>query len=405
VGAVVLVMAGGAEEMHTSLGNTVGVGPWPSSVGVAITGGAYTGAAGFTFKLPSAGQSPFSSQEAKGWWSWVSRPPEWGDGTFRTMWKLGIDGGGGSEPLIGWIKGSVVTESVLRLWTRTGNYDSSTEFTKAEWHRIKVEFDNGVWQVWASDNGAEWALEISQDDSGTYTTLSNMGMSINSNTDETKVASQWQEADDCHFWDPTGDNWNSRITEMSDFPRISAAHMPNPGSESDAGQAAKIDEIPNDGVDKATIDEDEYWTDCEDLKEAPEDYTAEVIQAVMITHVAGTSAGQPPAMELFNVREGGTLYLDSAEDTGTGAAQGMVQYGTDGGGENSWWTTAGYYPWTPEEDNWTEVNFNACQYGDALADALTDQMTVQVIYFGSSHEWPAPEEEEAVVRRVRGLVV
>ncbi len=203
-------------------------------------------------------------------------------------------------------------------------------------------------------------------------------MSINSTTDEGKALNSWYRGDDCLFWDPTGDNWNSRIGAQ-DFPRVSEAHMPvTPDSEGGSPEWQDLDEIPPDGVDFASADFPNYWTTVEDLKDVangggiPNDA---IIQALMVTRVDETFDYENAVK--FNVREGGDLSADSAER--------MVQAGASG--DDLWITFGGYYPWTPGKVNWTEAVFEACQYGCALISGETDQITVQVIYFGSAQEW------------------
>lgn len=366
-----LIVAGGAEERHSNTAAKL-IGPWNNTVDMTIdVATKYTGAASFILGASAQG-STATSMTSNGWWSYAALHPAWGNGTHRALFSLG------TATQIGWAKGSGNDESEIRLVTSTGTYDSVAEFSKNEWHRTKVEFDSGVWTVWASDNGAAWAEVLSRDDSGSYTTL-NLTMGVVFTSDEGKEVNTDYHVDDVHFWDSTGDNWNSRITTMSDFPRISEAHMPDTAgakTESDAGQAAKLDEIPPDDVDNATIDETDYWTDVEDFKPA-----GETIQAVMITQVDDCPHSVPSANHLYyNVREGGVLSANSEE--------GIVQRGRSV--DDNWLTYAGYYPWTPGEVNWTEAVFEACQYGCSLVSGETDQITVQAIYFGSAHEWEPP---------------
>jgi hypothetical protein len=401
----VIVGAAGAEEQHTANGLAVGMWWGPSALKIETGIQAFTGTACFEHPILSVGNSPQSANQSKGWWSFANYFAAWGDGTYRYLFRLTTDDTG---RYIGWTQGVDGNHSELTLFKgAAGNNLADSNTLEADtgvvggWSQIKIEFDAGNWTAWGYLAGdSQWRELFTYDDTGNFTTMTSMNMGLNASTNETKgeaYADQW--IDDCVFWDSQGDNWNSKIATLADFPRISIAHMPNTAgakTESDAGQAAKIDEKPPDDVDNATIDETDYWTDIDDLNEGAgdplEDLTAETIQAVMVTHVAGAfGAAEDPEMKKFNVREGGVLYADSEED---GRA---IQVGNEvTNSPNNWWTFAGYFPWTPNEDNWTEAEFEGCEFGISLINTYTDQMTVQVIYFGSSFEWTA-----AVVTHLR----
>lgn len=399
-----IVGAGGAEERHTS--NATATGLWASPVYIEIhTVKKYTGAACYYFKQLATGNAPQSANQASGWWSWANWFSGFNDGTYRLIFKLCNDDGG---RFIGWSKGTQTYESKLTMWkgpsAGTVLVDSgATQFTAAMWHRVKLEFAAGHWTAWASDDGAAWTQVFTYNDSGNFTTMGVMHMSLNASTDETKGEAYGQQyADDCIYWDDDGDNWNSRIP-ADDFPRISLAHMPNTvgaKDESDAGQAALIDDMPPthaaDGTDKSTIDETDYWTDVDDLDETGTtenpDLTVETIQALMVTHVAGTFGAEDTELNKYNYSpdQGTTVYTD-VEEGGR-----VIQVGAElSGSPVNWWTHAGYFPWTPETTSrsWTEAIFEASQYGISLINTKTDQMTVQVIFFGSSHEWSPPAGE------------
>jgi len=115
----------------------------------------------------------------------------------------------------------------------------------------------------------------------------------------------------------------------------------------------------------------------------------------MLTHVAGASA-DPDTISIYNVKENGTEYLDSAYERSTVDRTKNVQIGSES--VTLWATYAGYYPWTPEGNSWTPTNFNACEFGISLIDGKSDQLTVQVIYFGSAHEWSPPVASTFVPR-------
>ena len=388
---LVLIVAGGAEELHTA--ESTAVGPWVSAVGVTInTATKYTGAACFEFDSVAAGTSQQQVDQAKGWWSFPFSLTLWGDGSYRHLWQVGTIGAVvyylGLTPV-----GEDVDNSYVTLFTGTeGNIVAQGTHACPKsplWNLVKMEFDNGVWTCWVKPSGGEWVEDFSLDESPA--TLDILHMAINSSSDEEKGAEYaLPYADDCFCWDAQGDNWNSRIATMSDFPRISVAHMPTANGEWD-----DLDEMPPDHASKPAADDENAYYDVEALKEAPEDYTAETIQAVMVTRVDGSVSGGQAEFDRFNLYDGDTLHADSGEDGR------MVQFGRNGLGDTKWWTVAGYYPWTPDEENWTEELFNTCEYGCHVLTAYTDQVTAQVIFFGSSHEWtPSPPAEGYAYSRV-----
>ena len=382
-----LIVAGGAEELHTA--EATAIGPWVSAAGVEIeTGTKYTGAACFKFGAVAAGTSQSQADQTKGWWSYALTFTLWGDGSYRHMFQLcGNDDG----RYIGFVPGVDVDNSYVALFkgtTGTVLAQGTHNCGKSPlWSLIKLEFDNGHWTCWIKPFGGVWAEEFTFDDSGAFTTMDNLLMSLNSSGDEEKGESYAiPYADDCHCWDAQGDNWNSRLSGSgggdanADFPRISVAHMPTANGEWD-----DLDEIPPDHASKPDADDENAYYDVEALKEEPEDYTAETIQAVMVTRCDGSVSGGQAEFDKFNLYDGDTLHADSGEDGR------MVQFGRNGLGDTKWWTVAGYYPWTPDEENWTEELFNTCEYGCHVLTAYTDQVTAQVIFFGSSHEWsPTP---------------
>lgn len=374
-----LYCAGGGEEGHTSGG--IGIGPWYTTSGVTLDATyKYTGAYGFKFANNAAGGCYLGTEiKTTGvWWSFPFRFTMWGNGTYFYLFKLASAVGWVRQ--IGWVKGSDTAYAKLALFsgdTGTVLAQSTVELAYATWAPIKGEYANGVWTFWGNF-GAGWVTLL------TYTEPSPpadfiASMHIASWTNETKGADYFiRWVDDVHGWDKLGDNWNSRIATLENFPRVSVAHFPiTPDSHSvDPLEYGNLDEIPPNYTDYATIDQALYWSNFQDLS-ATVDKT---IQAVMVTHVAFNADYY--RLKKYNVRESGVLYPDSEED-GRWVQQ----------GETTTWaaTRAGYYPWTPgAEANWTPTNFNACEYGVDLILGKTDQITVQAIYFGTAHEWPPP---------------
>jgi hypothetical protein len=362
----------------------------------------YTGTYEFEHKGLAAGTAQTVTDQSVGYWSIASRPSSYNNGTYRYLFGLGQYTDGGAKVIyIGWSKGAAADKQKITFF-RTGAAGTgavatgATEFTTGGYALLKVRFSSGVWEVW-KEYGAGWdaigAPELTLDDSGTYTELDFLRMDINSTTDEGKAANQSYFCDDLCAWDANGGNWNSLLSQ-NDFPRISAAHVSDIAGAKDegppaaAGQGVKIDEIPPDAVAQATVDETDYWTDVEDFKPG-----AVQIQAVMVTHVAGTFAAEDAELSKFNYTpdQGTTLYTDCEFDGR------RVQFGTDGA-DPTWFHVAGYFPWTPEAVPrlWTEAIFESSQFGISLIDTKTDQLTVQVIYFGSSAEWPLPTHQDSL---------
>lgn len=373
-----LVVAGGAEEQHTSDG--VAVGPWGAAVSITIYAGHYTGIKSFQIEFATAvGGSRTSGEQAQAWWSYAVYPFDWGDGTYQTNFKvstsparyLGIHQASGTTPRIALFDASDGSRLAR----------ANTNLNVTGWTPVKWEFDAGHWTVWA-DYGAGFVQTLTYDDSGAMTTIDNLQMSVNGSSDEAKgYFGTW--VDDCLCWDSEGDNWNSRIP-ADDFPRIGVAHYPETSDNSISGvEYQDMDEVVPDHAPSAGEDKVGYLAVVEDLDngtKASEDLTSETIQAVMVTHV--TQWEEPEAaMEIFNIKTGGAEYLDSAER--------VVQHGNDSGGSTSWTTYGGYYPWTPTATpaNWDEALFNAAEYGFSLIDGKSDQLTVQVIFGGSSPWW------------------
>jgi hypothetical protein len=394
-----LRVSGGAEERHShsTLGSAVGV--WSALVDIDIetTLGVYTGAACYKFLPSASGTSQTTAAGvSKAWWSHTIYFTLWGDGTYRCIWDILVPG---TARYVGLKKGSSTSYAKIGLWSNaTGTVlAESSEFLYGAIQLIKWECDGGNWTFWGNLDGGGWAELFTYDDTGNFTTFKGRLDPIVT-SDEGKGASYVVPyVDDIHLWDDQGDNWNSRIGTMGDFPRVSVAHMPNTAgakTESDAGQAAKLDEIPPDNVDFATINESTYWTNVDDLnKTAGQGPSAgEKIQAIIVTQ-AGYNAPTQAELEKVNLHDGSTEYLDSEE--------GIVQIGYTSHAAQTDVTWAGYYPWTPDgaspaNENWTETLFEAYGYGSGLVSGKSDQITVQVIFFGSSHEWTV-----AVVTHVR----
>ncbi len=401
-----LLLASGAEEAHTFDG--CGVSAWAAVNEVSTIDDTfvYTGDYALRFSdTPASGGGPSSVGAAGSWWSHAFYFNMWGDGTHYCLWQVKVDS---PVRFVGFNIGTAPNEDTkakIALYSAAAGTtlaESTTEFDFAEWHRFKWECVDGYWTFWGSDNGAAWEELFTYDDSGNFTT-GTFDMDINASTDETKGAGYFDRVvDDVLFWDDTGDNWNSRITAMSDFPRVSVAHMPVDPDSTTPDQNDKIDEIPPDGVDEASVNDANYYTAAADLDETGSatrpDLTGEYIQAVMVTHVAN-STPNAATLAKFNLYDGTDLYADS-EEGGQAVQQG---WRTDAAVSTST-TWAGYYPWTPDgatpaNENWTEALFEAYSYGISLISGKTDQMTVQAIFFGSSHEWEPPAAPTGMRRR------
>ena len=393
-----LRFAVGAEEEHTN--NAVGMG-WASASGYTITNsaqGVNTGNQAYFLSLAHSGasQKSFHTGATKCWWTFCSTKFVRNNGTYIMMLNLLADSAS-NQRKIGWYYNTSDGKYYLRMFDGSNNtLVTSTNGTTAGKTHFKMEFDNDEWTLWSDINGGAWGVEWTYSDSTTPTY--EFRMDLNFASDASKVT-QAPMLDDCCLWDEDGDNWNTRgpvDSYANAFPRISGAHVPAAGRESDAGQGVKLDEIPPDAVDKATIAETDYFVQVDALDNGvagPQDLTGETIQALLITHVAGDFGGaEDPEMSKFNVKRSGTLYADSEEY--------RVQLGASGSGSGTWWQTAGYYPWTPADENWTEAIFNACDYGISLISGETDQMTVQVIFFGTSHLWVSPGAPAALVARI-----
>lgn len=394
-------MAGGGEEGHANTSAPLyAIGPWLSTSFIyrhAADPAPYTGNYLYYFAPGSTGASPNVADRTWAAWSmafdfWTY----WLTGTHYYLFYLGSVGG--EQRAIGFVKGSSTLKAKVALFTGTTGTvlaQSTEEFSYQTTVPFKWNFNAGVWTVWADMNlDGTWTEVISYDDSGEGTTLNYAEMSPVFGTNETYAAyAFWRFVDDCCMWDAAGNDWNSLIP-ADDFPRISEAHMPDTSgakTESHAGQAALIDDIPPDRSTFASIDEDEYYSNVEDFKP-----TGETIQAVMCTQVAGPGPSDAKC-RIFNLYHSYTLYADSAFA--------VVQAGYYPGGSSAWVTYGGYWPWalgdTPQ--NWTPVLFNAHHYGVALQNGLTDQMTVQVIFGGSSHWWTPPAPSIGRPRGVRVL--
>ena len=191
-------------------------------------------------------------------------------------------------------------------------------------------------------------------------------MHLDGNCDDTKglgYADQW--IDDCVFWDSQGDNWNSRIATMADFPRISTAHVPTAN-----GEWGDLDEVPPTGDVVTDPDDADAVYACEDLNiDGDPDYTDGFIQAVMVTRVDDDISSEDANLSKFNLYKGSDAVETDSEEGGR-----RIQFGFET--VNDRWTVAGYYPWTIAEENWTEALFNSHEYGCYVLDGKTDQVTV-----------------------------
>ncbi len=380
-----IFFASGMEEEHTN--NSRGVCGWAIVAGTSIdTTVKHTGNASMKLTFQNYVGSSRQVTGNKCWWSFASRP--WGrnNGTYMYMFQLLVAATGGAR-YIGWEFNTGDSKYYLVLFDNTtGNIVATSTNGNAtiQFYEIKIEFDNDSWTLWSNISGS-WAEEFTYSDttSGTRT----FKMDFNFSTDASKINSNGEiRVDDCLAWDDAGDNWNSRIVTLSDFPKISVPHVLTT-PESDSGQAVKFDEVPPDAVDRATVAASGYWATPPALDAS----VTTTIQAVMITHIWGTQSGEASTAKDFNMREGGTLHEDSGED-GRG-----IMLGTDAGGVNSWWQSAGYYPWSFDEVEWDATVFAGVEYGVSVIDTKTDQITVQAISFGSAHEWSPPA---SVTRRI-----
>jgi hypothetical protein len=202
-----------------------------------------------------------------------------------------------------------------------------------------------------------------------------------SNSNETKGGlNSIPNTDDDLYWDDTGDNWNSRIADMDDFPKISVPHAPSgdaPGDSEDPNdEYDHLDELVPD-YDHANANASAYWATFGALSGTVD----EDIQALMIT-AAQHHQGNIPQ---FNVRMGGTVYEDTSGY--------YVQNGDSDAGTDERFTYANYLPWTPDGNHtqWAAGNFGTSDFGAEIFTDESDQITVQAIYFGDGFEWPFSE--------------
>jgi len=247
-------MKGACGGEESVIDNSLGAGMWSGIAGVTISGLAgnrFTGNYGFiTSRGAAAGTAPGGDGPNTSWgmWSYWSKPWPGNNGTFHEEFLLASDGAG-QQRIAGWKKNGTAYSLVLFSEAINGVILAESTNTCAfnTGVMVKWEFDNGVWNLW-SDIGTPGtiALEINAyDDSAVFGTTMTNGplMDLASRTNESKGTSG-PIFDDCLFWDDTGDNWNSRIA-MADFPRISAAHMPDGTDDSEGGiYDAEIDEVP-----------------------------------------------------------------------------------------------------------------------------------------------------------------
>ena len=373
-----LIIAGSGRERHTYSSRALGIWTTPANVVIIGAGGGYRFSS-----TASSGGSPSSVIGSKAWWSLETPPPSFTTGTYVVSFKLfGDSSGTPKQRYLAW------KSSAGQLYLALCSDTAGTELLTTQVYSgsgnalLKIEYDSGVWSIWSKmGSGTSWQLD------GTYTETSpttpyTFQITPNGATDEKSgIAVDYYNL---LMWDTQGTDWNSRIATMSDFPKISVAHFLTTPEET-ASQAVLLDEVVP-ASDFASATSTGYYATPPALDAS----VTETIQAVMVTLAEKTA----DITKVFNLREGGVL--DQKTFAGGSPYTGQIQQGsfTSGGVQRS--TYATYWPWTPAGKLWTPNRFagtggeSSMEYGVGIVNGVTDQITVQVISFGSAAEWNPP---------------